>query len=637
MTPTSPSPIVRPPASTRKRLAVALLGLLGVAVAIVVSAVVLVAVIDLRPMLERYATRTLERRLTIGTLHIAWGNPLRVEVGDVRVANATWGSRPDMIRIETLTATVDVIPLLRGVLRFETLEVRKPEIVLERDANGIGNWRFGDAAARPPASSAPAPSRRAGFPTLIDFRLHDGFVSYRTTNGNVLRGDLRDVSIRAAGDDQPVSVTLEGAYNGTPTRVTAETQSFQALRDESLPFGLAFSTATPTATVEFKGTMMNPLDFDGVRGPLRIDARVLGDFLNIFGADVGADVPLRLAGALTRNGDHWQLTEATGTLASDAFEGGLTLAEGGRGEPDDIAIAATFAVLHLDPLLAGAAKGKPGKGPSNADYGALSLDLEQKRGTNFDATLRAAQLEYRAMRFADVGAEARLASGEIAIRRLTFAVAGGTVDASGSARSAKPGSRVVVNASVSKADAAEIARMLGVEAGQIAGRITTRATLTMSGATVGQALRTGRGHAVLAMKDGDIARAQLERVSTDLRSLWRRNERSARISCLLGVIELRDGRGTIAQLALQTPAGILIGGGQVDFAAQRLDMTIKSVASSTSAFALDIPLRVSGDFARLSVAPATSAGPAEAPTRRGPPNEMPPDLRQLAEANPCPR
>ena len=252
-------------------------------------------------------------------------------------------------------------------------------------------------------------------------------------------------------------------------------------------------------------------------------------------------------------------------------------------------------------------------------------------------TLKAAQLEYRAMRFADVGAEGRLASGEVAIKRLTFAFAGGTIEASGSARSAAPGSRVAATASVSDAGAGEIARMLGVDAGQIAGKITGRATLAMSGTTLAQALKTGRGHAVVAMKEGDIAHAQLERMSTDVRSLFRRNERSARISCLLGVIEVQDGRGTISQLVLQTPAAVLVGGGQADFAAQRLDMIIKSVAASTSAFALDIPLRVSGDFARLSVAPAPGSSGADASARQGAANEMPPDLRQLANANPCPR
>ena len=119
------------------------------------------AVMDLRPLLERYATWTLDRRLTIGTLRIAWGNPLAVEVGDVRLANAAGGSSRDMVRIEHLAATIDVAPLLRGVLRFETLDVRKPEIVLERDAGGIRNWRFGGAAARPPTNrrARPEPAR----------------------------------------------------------------------------------------------------------------------------------------------------------------------------------------------------------------------------------------------------------------------------------------------------------------------------------------------------------------------------------------------------------------------------------------------------------------------------------------------
>src|SRR6185436_14689879 len=177
--------------------------------------------------------------------------------------------------------------------------------------------------------------------------------------------------------------------------------------------------------------MTDPLDFDGVQGPMRIDARSLGDFLNIFGADVRKDIPLRLAGAFSRTGDHWRLADAKGTLANDAFDGDLTLAEAGRGEADELGISATFPRLRLDPLLAGAAKGKPGKGRalSDADYGAISLELDAKRGTNVDAKLRAAQLEYHEMRLAAVGAEGRLASGELAVHRLTFALAGGTVEA----------------------------------------------------------------------------------------------------------------------------------------------------------------------------------------------------------------
>ena len=60
----------------------------------------------------------------------------------------------------------------------------------------------------------------------------------------------------------------------------------------------------------------------------------------------------------------------------------------------------------------------------------------------------------------------------------------------------------------------------------------------MTGVTVKEALKASRGHAVLAMKEGRIARALLEKISTDLRSLFRKNENLARISCLLGIIDM---------------------------------------------------------------------------------------------------
>lgn len=639
MTPASPTHTR--PFYARKRIAVFFLVLLGVAVLIGASAVVLVATIDLRPLLEHYATKKFDRRVAIGTLRIGWSNPLSVAITDLRLANASWGSDPDMIRVESLSAEIDWRSFFGGALRFEKLNVVNPKIVLERDTGGIGNWRFNGAASATPAQFAVVPKNRTRFPILIDFHLQDGSVTYRTSSGAVLRTDLHDLTIRSAGDDQPVSLAADGAYNATPVKLSAETQSFSLLRDGSVPFGVDLSASTPTAKADFKGTMMDPLNFDGVVGPMQIDARSLGDLLNMVGADLHADFPLLVAGTFTRTGDHWQLSDAKGKLANSAFEGTLTLTEAGRGKPDDIGIAANFAQLDLNPILAGGGKKKTAKirAKEDNDYSALPLHLETKRGTNFDAQIKAKALEYRAMHLAEFAAHGRLASGEVTVSQLTFAFAGGTVDASGSAHGAAVGTHVVANAAVSGADAGQIAGMLGAEAGQIAGKINGRASLDMTGETVKDALKASRGHAVLAMADGRIARALLEKISTDLRSLFRKNESMAKISCLLGVIGLHDGLGTISPLRLQTPGTTVIGGGQVDFPGQRLDMTIKSEAASTGVFALDIPLHISGGFAHLSVAPAVGSSTAwlDAPARNDPAHELPPELQQLADRNPCPR
>lgn len=622
-----------------RRVAGVVLGLIGIAVVVAAAAIVLVATIDLRPWIERYATWSLDRRLTIGTLRIGWGDPLSLEIADLRLANAASSASADMVRIERIAAGIDLLSLIRGVWRFESLDITRPEFVLERDANGIGNWRFGAAAS--PGDRQIAPNKRAGSPVLIDFRLRSGRLTYRTSSGAVLRSDLQDLTIRSAGDDTPVSLVLDGAYNDTPVRLRIETQSFTVLRNASVPFGLEASAATPTAEIDFKGTMMQPFDVDGVQGSMRIDARDLGDLLSLLGADIQVELPIVLNGTFGRTGNHWELSDAKGKLMQDEFEGSLTLDEGGRGEPDEVGIAASFARLDLTPILADdtSAKNRKGRAAPSPDHGTLSLEMEAKRGTHFDAQLVASAIAFRAMRLSDFRARGRLASDQASVNQMSFSFAGGVVEASGAARRGSPGSRVTANASVSGAESGQIAKMLGAEAGQIAGKITGRATLEMTGITIDDALKASHGHAVLVMKEGRIARALLEKLSTDLRSLFRRDERLARISCLLGVIDMRDGRGAISQLRLQTPATALLGGGQVDFLRQRLDLTIKSVSATTSFFALDIPLRISGRFTQLRVEPVvgSSARWLDARARQSPAHDMPSELQQLIESSACPR
>jgi len=91
---------------------------------------------------ERQASDGLQRRVTIGAFKVGWGDPLAIEFSDLRIANASWGSEPEVVRIGHLSALIDVHALLRGVLRYESLRIEDATIVLERDQAGAGNWKF---------------------------------------------------------------------------------------------------------------------------------------------------------------------------------------------------------------------------------------------------------------------------------------------------------------------------------------------------------------------------------------------------------------------------------------------------------------------------------------------------------------
>jgi AsmA family protein len=144
---------------------------------------------------------------------------------------------------------------------------------------------------------------------LIDLALRGGDVSFRTVSGNWLRVELHDLKIHSDGADQPAAIALDGAYNNLRAKLIAEAQSFDVMRDPSHPYGIAFSSANASTAVQFKGTLVDPVNFDGVQGSIKIEAQKLGDLLQILGAESSINPPLQLGGDLSRHGNHWLVSD----------------------------------------------------------------------------------------------------------------------------------------------------------------------------------------------------------------------------------------------------------------------------------------------------------------------------------------
>ncbi len=594
--------------------------LLGGVIAVTAAAAILLVTLDWRPRLEAYASRALDRQLAVADLRITWRNPLALELTGLRLANASWGSRPDMLSIERLSAAIDLSALLHGVLRFEIMRLEKPVLLLERNAEGTGNWHFNKTASMASALGI-VPKNRAQFPTLIAFALHDGQLTYRATSSD-LRIDFHDLAIRSAGDDDKVSLTLEGAYNGIPTRLTATTDSYAVLRNEAVPFGSEFSIVNTAGAIGFRGTMTEPLDFEGVRGRIDIDAKPLGAFLRVIGTELRADFPVAIGGAFERSAARWHIAGAQGRVAANRFVGTLSLTEGSRGAADALATTLDFAELDLAPLIGSGQSDKP-----------ISLRLESHPAATVDARIAAKRLTYETRHLADAGLALQTRPGAISVSDLSFAFAGGKVAASGTARNAGSGSRIVANAALTGADADAAARSLAVEPGQLAGRLDGRLTLEMTGATLNEAIKTSSGQAVLAMADGRVSRDLIERASTDLRSLFRPGEGWMPVSCLLGIVVLRNGLASIGPLRLRTPQTTLVGFGQVNLTTEQVDMVVKTEAGTTSLLALHLPLHIAGKFDRIEVAPSLAA--PEVPNAGDPGHLATPELQLLAERSRC--
>jgi AsmA family protein len=581
---------------------------------------------DLKPIVEREATEALGRQVTFGSFRVRWDDPLGIEFTDLSIANAPWAETPEMAHVGSFSALLEVGPLLHGVLRYQRLRMADVTVILERDPTGVGNWKFGGGAN--PGGLGLVPKNRTQFPTLIDFMGDRGLITYRTRSGNILRVKLDHVAISSPGDDTPARLAADGTYNDVAMQLEGTTGSYATLRDDDIPFGARFTLAGKHTDIAFDGTLMEPLDFEGAHGELSIDARTLNDLLSVMGAKAKADLPLSIAGLLDRKGDRWSLKAAKGQMMQSPLSGNLALLEGGSGEPDDVSLDLDFGALDVDAISAAFG----GKGPTKLD--AIPLHPTGLAEVNLSTALTTARLTMGGRTFSAVTLEGRLAGGNVSLKELSFAIAGGTLSTAGTLKGDGDNGQLALKARLVKADVSEIARELGASGEEIRGRLDGAAVLSMTGTTIGAALKHSDGAAVLVLHDGNVPRSLLEQLSADLRSLFRSKEGRVPVTCLLAVLTLKQGIGIVSPLRLESRDAIATGAGRIDLVKDRLDLTVKTERDSTNFFALDIPIRISGPLGRLSVKPLAGSDKdwLEHPVAT---NALPSALRKMADGNPC--
>jgi hypothetical protein len=108
------------------------------------------------------------------------------------------------------------------------------------------------------------------------------------------------------------------------------------------------------------------------------------------------------------------------------------------------------------------------------------------------------------------------------------------------------------------------------------------------------------------------------------------------ISCLVAVVDVRGGVGTLSPLRIRSADGTITGRGSFDIYRHQIDITVASEARTTSVFALDVPIRVTGLFASPTIRPATLSAAGRAQLSAGDNvSRLLPGLQPFARRSPC--
>ncbi|WP_158746946.1 AsmA-like C-terminal region-containing protein [Acidisphaera sp. L21] len=592
-------------------------------------AVIIVAAVAIFLLLDRYdfgriaasrASAALNRSVTIAQLHVMPGRWSTIKMMGLQIDNLPGGTRAQMVTLHDLTAEVDVLSLLHGPVVLRHVEIDGLSILLERIHGDTRNWRFSDT---PPKADK---EDRSGFPTLLDVYVKASDITVRTTSGHLLQSRIDDGTLETASANAPVSLALKGAYHDAPLTVEAMLQPIVVLRDAATPYGTDIHITSGDTTLHFKGTMTKPLAIDGAAGMLTLHAPTLRPILTMAGAPADAfNAAVDLTGSLTRSDAVWALTEVSGHVDDSMLAPSmLRFVDGGHGHPDDVTLDLALQRLNLDRLLAGRGRRTGSDAP---------MRVEPEPDPQMRLHLNARQVSYAGNSASDVTIKAAVMPGRIALDELTASAFGAKLTAAGHAETADKSNRLFAEATVSGVDVQQLRRLTGGGAVPIAGRLDAQAFADGAGDSLDSAARAAHVAAVVWMTAGSISRDVVEKASLDIRRLFRKPEGMAPVSCMLGVVELRNGLGTLAPVRIRTADGTIAGQGSFDLRRNRIDVTIGSQSATTSAFALDVPVRISGDINNPDISPSTRSVVLTAADL----SKLTPQLRPIVQRNLCAR
>ena len=171
-----------------------------------------------------------------------------ISINDIRIQNADWGSKPDMIRIRRFEIHVALLSLLRGVIDIRNIVLEAPDIHLEKGTTGLFNFQI-----EPQKSATDEDSKRSVPPVIVQ-RIHvmDGLFQYTDARpGRSYRLHLAQLDAHTTEDGRKINFNIRGTSQDKPFQITGDVgQVYSAIvSGGALPMSLSFSGAGARATI----------------------------------------------------------------------------------------------------------------------------------------------------------------------------------------------------------------------------------------------------------------------------------------------------------------------------------------------------------------------------------------------------
>ncbi len=591
---------------------------LGIAILLVILLIVFWSWDWFIPLVERQASATLGRKVTLEHLHVRLGRVTRIVADNVAVAGTDAFPHP-LATTRHLTVWVEVLPLIRhSQIVLHLIDLDHPVVDAAAKADGTNNWTL--------SSSTPAKTKSGrSSPTIVGvLQIEKGQVH---VNDVPLKADF-NVAVETRNtpdaarwpvptDQGQIVADAKGTYAKQPIVGSFIGGAILSLRDKEKPYPVDLKVANGPTHVSLVGTIEQPLTFGGARLKLLFAGPDMSLLFPLTGVPIPQTPPYSVQGNLDYARQRISFRDFEGRVGSSDLGGTITVL------PDHVpTVDATLTSRRVDLAdLGGFIGSKPGhandtrttpaekeKTSSRSDGDVLPttpFNMPKIRAANVHLSYKGERIENPDLPLDNIIARLDIQDGKIDMKQLDFAVGTGRIFSS---VLMDPSGRTLhtrAHVDFHRIDLSRVMQATHAFHGQ--GVIGGQANLTTDGASIAAMLGNGSGGLTLVMSGGgDVSAllpdiAGLEFGNAILSALGLPNR--AQVQCFVADMPLKDGILSTQTLLLQTTEARTVGRGTVDFKNQTIDYSLTTRSTHFSVGSLPGPINITGKLGKPGISP----------------------------------
>lgn len=576
--------------------------------------------------MESAAKAVMGRELAIGNLEadVFSVRPL-MRLEGISLANAPWSEEKEMMSVDRMHVQVDLAELAKGTIVVPEMIMNKPEILLERNAQGENNWDF----IVPLLEKLNIPRE---LPVVDRLEVTDMALKYRQAESEL---DLDMMMTRFTGGARPDGMIYEGEgqFMDKPMTMRIKGAPREALFAQTQPYPFDVDFALAKTKMHVQGTLDKPLEVQGVKAVMNMESPDPTESLR----DLPLPIPLRKLPPLKMK---TEISEQDGTiffknlsanLGNSDFAGNMQIKlderirlEGDmRSEKIDLRDF-DFDLVDID-LGVNPAMDEPPLEVHIKPEGAADSDEEEASEQNKSRLIPDTEIPFGLLSLLDVafkfqGQEVTIPHFPLKDVRADIALENGTLKVQPADFDAVQGhvwADVTVKAQEQAFDMAVDFKQIRLQQLlkelykdlQGSGRINGQMRFTSQGDSVVDLLKALDGKMTVEMQGGELDTILSEFMTMDMgkaimAALTKdEEERTVSFRCMMVDFDVNDGVMKIDNMVMDTTDALLTGEGYVDLSKERLDIQIVPRAKDFSLLAPESPIYVRGSFREIEGGP----------------------------------